>query len=128
MAVDPIGMFAQSTSQVTTTPNGQIGKNDFLQMLVAQMKYQDPLNPMDNTQMMSQMAQFSSLEQMTNMASSFSQLSAVALLGHTIRATASTGQVITGKVVSVTPNQDIPFMTLDDGSVVALPDVQEVAY
>ena len=43
-----------------------MGKQQFLQLLVAQMKNQDPLNPMDGTQMASQLAQFSTVEQLQN--------------------------------------------------------------
>ena len=52
---------AAQTSQKT------LGKEDFLEMLVAQLKNQDPLNPMDGTGFAAQLAQFSSLEQLTNM-------------------------------------------------------------
>ncbi|UOF89361.1 flagellar hook capping protein [Fodinisporobacter ferrooxydans] len=56
---------AQSITQAT---NNALGKDAFLQLLVTQMKYQDPLQPMNNTQFVSQLAQFSSLEQMSNVA------------------------------------------------------------
>lgn len=45
----------------------QMDKNDFLMLLVAQLNHQDPLNPMEDTDMTSQLAQYSSLEQLTNM-------------------------------------------------------------
>jgi flagellar basal-body rod modification protein FlgD len=50
-----------------SNPKGQLGKDQFLQMLVAQMKNQDPLAPMDGQQMAAQLAQFSSVEQLVTL-------------------------------------------------------------
>jgi len=63
---------ADSTAYTSSSTENNInieslGKNDFMELLLAQMKNQDPLNPADNTQFVAQLAQFSSLEQMTNM-------------------------------------------------------------
>ncbi|HAA09629.1 MAG TPA: flagellar hook capping protein, partial [Syntrophomonas sp.] len=44
-----------------------LGKDDFLKLMITQLRYQNPLEPMDNTQYISQMASFSALEQMQNL-------------------------------------------------------------
>lgn len=55
--------------------NDEMGKDAFLQLLVAQMKYQDPLDPQDNSSFVAELAQFSALEQMTNVADNLEALS-----------------------------------------------------
>lgn len=54
--------------QASVKDNSSLGKDAFLQLLVTQMQYQDPLEPQDNSEYVAQLAQFSSLEQMTNVA------------------------------------------------------------
>jgi flagellar basal-body rod modification protein FlgD len=56
-------------------PRQALGKDDFLQLLMKQLAYQDPLSPMDDKAFIAQMAQFSSLEQMTAMSEGFTKLS-----------------------------------------------------
>ena len=64
---------AQSTvskSKAESANGSSMSKDDFLQLLVAQMKYQDPLEPTSNTEYVAQYAQFSQVEQMQNMSQS----------------------------------------------------------
>lgn len=61
-----------------------LDKDAFLTLLVTQMKYQDPLEPQDNSQMVSQLATFSSLEEMQNMAQTMDKQRASALIGQVV--------------------------------------------
>ena len=58
--------FPASTSTSSAT-NGVLGQDDFLKLLVSQLQNQDPMNPADGTQFLTQLAQFQQLEQSMNM-------------------------------------------------------------
>ncbi len=66
----------------TLTVNGrkasqELGKDDFLKLLMTQLTHQDPTEPMDNSQFIAQMAQFSSLEQMYNVSNGFTKMASI---------------------------------------------------
>jgi len=67
-------LSSSSSSSTTSKSTGTIGKDAFMKMLIAQLQNQDPLNPMDGTQFASQLAQFSSLEQMQNLNTTMSSI------------------------------------------------------
>lgn len=69
------------TDSTSKSPNNALGKDAFLQLLVTQMKYQDPLNPSSDTDFIAQLAQFSSLEQLQNLNQSFSDTNAMSMVG-----------------------------------------------
>ena len=74
-AVDnAVNTFNKSIVQNGRQVSNELGKDDFLKLLITQLSNQDPTSPMENTEFISQMAQFSSLEQMTNMSTSFSKM------------------------------------------------------
>jgi flagellar basal-body rod modification protein FlgD len=72
----PTGASSAATSSTssTTTAETQVTEQQFLQLLVAQLQNQDPLNPMDGTQFVSQLAQFSELQQMIGVNQGVQQL------------------------------------------------------
>lgn len=70
-----------SSSNSSTQAGGALDKDAFLQLLVAQMQYQDPLEPTDNTEYISQLATFSSLEEMQNINQSMTEGNAYSLVG-----------------------------------------------
>lgn len=97
----------------TLTVNGRkiensLGKDDFLKLLITQLSNQDPTSPMENTQFIAQMAQFSSLEQMTNMNQEFTKLNSMLVSSQGVNTIGKTvdidvnGSVMTGKVDAVT--------------------------
>jgi flagellar basal-body rod modification protein FlgD len=101
--------LTQTSSSSTTAPaTNDLDKNAFLKLLVTQLENQDPLQPADDTEFISQLAQFSALEQMSNVAdemnkvqqsSSFS--SAVQLIGTHVVASGTGGQSVEGIVDGV---------------------------
>ena len=89
-------------------PTQSLGKDDFLKLLITQLQNQDPTAPMEDREFIAQMAQFSSLEQMTNMSGEFSKLArmissgqAVNLLGRSVEV-AQGERMISGRVTEVT--------------------------
>ncbi len=93
----------QSTSSTEKSSGSSLDKNAFLQLLVAQMKYQDPLEPTSNTEYISQLATFSELEEMQNMRGSIDLQRASSMVGQevyikTTNATTGSTDYVHGKV------------------------------
>jgi flagellar basal-body rod modification protein FlgD len=123
-----------SSSQTTpTNPNGTLGDDEFLQLMVTQLKDQDPLNPTDPSSYLSELAQFTSLEQETNTATSTSQLAssnqtteALSLLGQAVTYLASDGTTETGTVSSVDLSGSSPTLTIGGATGITTSQVQSV--
>jgi flagellar basal-body rod modification protein FlgD len=106
-----------STSQRTS--GSTMGKDDFLKLFVAQMQHQDPMNPMQDADMMGQMASFSTLEQITNMAGENTRIAqnltasnAVGLIGRNVTYVDEAGESHTGVVEQVATKDGNPSLTV----------------
>ena len=100
-------------------PSGTLDKNDFLKILITQLTHQDPTQPLDDKEFVAQMAQFSSLEQMTNMAEGLTKVAdlvarsqAVSLLGSAVDLTDDAGNTVSGTVDAVT-NGTLPQLLVN---------------
>ncbi len=124
--VAPVDEKGNITTQFTKEENEKekrnsntaLGKEAFLQLLVAQMQYQDPLEPMDNTEYVTQLATFSQLEAMQNMDSTLSNGQATDLVGKTVmvKVTDANGDtnLKTGVVDYVIFENGKPYLVIDE--------------
>ncbi len=109
------GILPHAESNASTTPasaQAPLGKEDFLKLLVAQLSAQDPLNPMDSREFTAQLAQFSALEQMTNVNSSLEDLlkaqqamgnsSMISLIGKMVDVPGNAVDYTEGKTINLT--------------------------
>jgi flagellar basal-body rod modification protein FlgD len=119
------------TSSSTGTTN--VSTNDFLQLLVAQMKSQDPLQPMDNTQFVTQLAQFSTLQTLQQIQSSLdssmgAQLlgQAINLIGKSVTAQPSGAAAVSGTVQGVQLSGSDVILNLGS-TTVHLSDIQQIS-
>lgn len=131
------GKFVDNTSadslakdKAKKTGNSSLDKDAFLQLLVAQMKYQDPLEPTSNTEYISQFATFSELEQMQNMSATLELSRASTLVGQTVlmKVTDSSGRTTTvqGNVDYVSYEAGKAYLSIG-GELYSLDDLDKVA-
>jgi flagellar basal-body rod modification protein FlgD len=132
------GAQKNDETSTTGTVEDELGRDAFLQLLVMQMQNQDPLEPVDNADMIAQLAQFSSLEQMNNLNDSFLQvqqdirtlngqidylsgnidqsnfIAAQDMLGRFIEGVTIDGKVVNGEVESVHLEGSTVLLYVDD--------------
>ncbi len=127
------GLWAQAPEELKK----ELGKDDFLLLMLTELSYQDPLNPVDNQDFIAQLAQFSSLEQMYNVAKSLDTLAqyqlqagsmaqATALIGREVTIAQLDGDPISGTVERVKIVDGLPQL-LVDGKLYPIGLVLEVA-
>lgn len=118
------------SGKVDREPQNDLDKDAFMQLLVTQLRYQDPLDPMDNQEFMAQMAQFSALEQMMNVSSAMDKSNAHGLIGKVVEAmyqdpVSNQVEAVVGKVDGVIMKNNKNFL-LVNGKEIELKDVESV--
>lgn len=124
------GVKVSDVNQATKQANEKnpLGKEAFLQLLVTQMQYQDPLDPQDNSEYLAQLAQFSALEQMTNLNDAMQTVTdavntintsilvgqASSLIGQEIEWTNDKGEIESGKVDALKVIDGTPYLIVGE--------------
>lgn len=109
---------AADAAQQGQLQQASVGQDDLFKIMLTQLSYQDPLEPMDNQEFVAQLAQFNSLEQtrqqnekIDSLLSLQSANQATGLLGKTVEVTTDTGSVV-GEVTTITFEQGSPSLTV----------------
>ena len=107
----------------------QLGQNDFMELLVAQLQNQDPLEPLNDQEFIGQLTQFNILDQMTAFNASLGAMQALqgtALLGTHVQGQTSLGEFVEGVVVEVILLDNQATLVLDNGTQLPLANVTRV--
>ena len=134
-STDSIGATAASgTTSLTAAQNKTVGKDEFFRMLVAQLKNQDPLNPQDGSAFAAQLAQFSSLEQLSNLntaltsqnlnMSNLLNAQSVSLIGKEV----TVDKAATGTSEASTLSGQVSSVLFKDGAIYLTVNGQEIAF
>ena len=115
MSINPTTNFLNQTAvspQAREAPSGTLGKDDFLKLLVGQLRHQDPLNPREDAEFMGQMAQFSALEQLSNVSKTLEVDRAFSLINRSVTYKDKDGGMTTGTVEKVVLENGKPTLTI----------------
>jgi len=124
--VTPVAGIAQAQTGtiLENNPNNELGKEAFLQIMLAQLQHQDPLSPMENQEFVSQLAQLNALEQQINTNQKldsflgFQEITQAAqLIGRSVQAVTVDGIVNTGEVQSIIITDEGVTLDTDIGSI-----------
>jgi flagellar basal-body rod modification protein FlgD len=126
---------AGTSGSTMPSANTVLGPDAFLKLMMVQLQNQDPLSPSDPTQYLSELAQFTSVEQQTNTAEATTKAlaaqntaSALSLLGHSVSyLDQTTGATISGTVQKVDITTSGPSLTIDGVAGITPSSVTEVS-
>jgi len=117
---------ASSSSAAPENPNGILGQNDFLKLMVAQLQAQNPLEPGNSNEFVNELAQLTQTEQTTNLANATELSGAVQLIGHNVSYNNASGVSATGKVQSVQSDAAGTTVTVEGVAGITLSSITDV--
>ncbi|MDR1651288.1 MAG: flagellar hook assembly protein FlgD [Synergistaceae bacterium] len=130
------GGWTSYEDTIQETPKNELGKEDFLKLLVAQLTHQDPTNPMQDTEFVSQLATYSSLEQQITMNKNLERVvasnnattaaAAISLIGSVVGFTNDDGELQMGQVLFLDIVSGEVNLYLTDGTYVPFSKVEQV--
>lgn len=130
MQANAIGSATSPSANQTATPKQAINQEEFIKLFLAQLQFQDPLEPVDNREFLAQLAQFSSLEQSRQTSQNTNDLlsmnaasQAIALLNKQVEVQ-GLAVPLTGTVIAVSLTQSGPTLSVRDGTGAITPDVR----
>jgi len=116
---------AAASAAPASNPKGMLGQNDFLKLMIAQLQAQNPLQPANTNEYVTELAQFTQVEQTTNLANASELSGAVQLIGRTVNY-AGAGGAGTGKVESIQSNSSGTTVTVEGTPGITLASITEV--
>ena len=122
--ISPAG--ASTGAGQSGNPNAILGQNDFLKLMIAQLQAQNPLEPGNSNEFLNELAQFTQVEQTTNLANASELSGAVQLIGRSVTYNSSSGEAITGKVQSAQSTASGVTITVEGVPGVSLTSVTNV--
>ncbi len=113
-------------SAAVSNPSGTLGQNDFLKLMIAQLQAQNPMDPANTNEFMGELAQFTQVEQLTNLAQANELSSAVSLIGRTVVYSTGSGGRGTGQVTSAQSTSSGTTVTVEGVDGISLTAITEV--
>jgi flagellar basal-body rod modification protein FlgD len=129
MATDAIGSTGTNSVDRSKLPQqtdayANLKMEDFLKLMITEMQNQDPLNPMDNSQLLQQLSSMQSINSTTKLTTTLDAVllgqnlaNAGALIGKTVNGLTADGEDVTGKVEQATLVNNVPYLTIGDKSI-----------
>ena len=120
------GSSSAPASSQAENPDGMLGQNDFLKLMVAQLQAQNPLEPGNSNEYINELAQFTDVEQITNLANANELESAVQMIGHKVTYENAKGEIVSGAVQSVQSDASGTTVTVEGEAGVKLASITNI--